>query len=115
MNSIEIKPIGTFQPLDSNGINYSRTANEWNSLCKTFGFRYDENDDNAAVFYHYDNGTTATIILTQEDIPVLKGMHNTDASAHTLYSKLIKVLEATGCDKLFVKTNQIVPEGEDNQ
>lgn len=112
MNSIEIKPIGTFKPLDNEGINYSRTANEWRALCQTFGFRYDENDEDAAIFHFYDNGTTATVILTQENIPVLRGMHNTDFGAHTLYSKLIEVLEVTGCDKLFVKTRQVDSDDE---
>lgn len=112
MNSIEIKPIGTFKPLDSEGIHHSRISNEWGALCKTFGFRYDEDDKDAAIFHFYDNGTTATVILTQEDIPVLKGMHNTDSGAHTLYSKLIEVLEVTGCDKLFVKTSQVFSNDE---
>lgn len=107
MNSIEIKPVGTFQPLDSEGVDFSRTANEWNSLCKTFGFRYDEDDENAPMFYHYDNGMISTVTLTREHIPVLKGMHNAAAGAYTLYSKLIEVLEVTGCDKLLVKTKQV--------
>ena len=112
MNIIEIKPVGTFQPLDSEGINHSRTANEWGSLCKTFGFRYDENDEDAAIFHHYDNGTTATVILTQENIPVLRGMDNTSSLPHTLYSKLVEVLEDTGCEKVFVRANQMPLDDE---
>jgi len=112
MNCIEIQSVGTLKPLNRKGLNLSRTSWEWCVLCKTFGFRYAGKE---TTLYYYDNEKTATITLSSGDIPELQAMHNTDVGAHTLYSKLIEVLEVSGCETLFVKVSVVVMDDSEKQ